>query len=230
MITDFNLFGLTHILSLLAAVVIGIIFIFLAMKYPTKIKNISIALAITIILIRSVRYGFDMYLGVFEIKDLISFHICHIDLILLIICLLKPNKEIFVFTFLIGIPTALAVALMPGRIHPEPGILRAIFFIMSHMMLVMASIYLLIAYKFEITIKKLSTYYAISAWGIVLCYLYDVFSGANFMYLTAAPTGSVLESLFNYFGPVWYVFSIYVILSCLLTIIFLIYKILNRKN
>ena len=70
----------------------------------------------------------------------------------------SPNQKIFIFTFLIGIPTALMVALFPGSIHPEPGLMRAIFFIMSHMMLVVSSIYILITNKFNITKKDLYAY------------------------------------------------------------------------
>ena len=95
MIDNFKLFGIEHVLSILGAVVIGLIFILLAKKYDKK--KIRIILAITIILIRSVRYVFDINLGVFSILDLFSLHICNIDLILLVICLFKPNKKIFTF-------------------------------------------------------------------------------------------------------------------------------------
>ena len=107
-------------------------------------------LALKIISIRSVRYVFDIALGEFKLVDLISLHICHIVLILLIITLIKPNKKLFTFSYLIGIPTALSVALFPGSNHPDPGLSRAIFFIMSHTMIVMGAIFLQITNKYQL--------------------------------------------------------------------------------
>ena len=223
MIDNFKLFGIEHILSILSAVVIGIIFILLAKKYDKK--KISIILAITIILIRSVRYVFDINLGVFSVLDLVSLHICNIDLILLVICLFKPNKKIFTFTFLVGIPTALCVALMPGKVHPDPGMLRAIFFIMSHTMLVMGSIYLKITYKYEISKKNLLFYYLFSFIGIIIMYIFDVITKSNYMYLLEAPAKTFLATLYNTFGKYSYVLSIYLILMILITVLYFISKI-----
>lgn len=223
MITDFHLFGLTHILSIVIPILIGVIFILFANKYPHKRKRISILLASTIVLIRSVRYVFDIYLGVFQIQDLLSLHVCHIDLILLVICLLKPNKQIFTFIFLVGIPAALSVAFMPGKIHPAPGLLRAVFFIMSHTMLCMGAIYLLIVYQFKITKKHLIFYYIFSFIGLIVIYLFNILTHSNFMYLIAAPSGTVLEVLYSTFGPFFYIVSIYVLLVMLLTLLYFLY-------
>lgn len=153
MLTNFTSFGLEHIISLIVPILIGALLVFLSKKYSNKQKAISIILAIVIIVIRFVRYGFDIYFGTFNPLDLLSLHVCNIDLYILIICLLWPNKYLFSFVFLVGIPTALSVALMPGKVHPEPGMFRAIFFIMSHMMLIIGAIYLLIIDNFKISKK-----------------------------------------------------------------------------
>lgn len=228
MLNNFDIFGFEHIISMIIPIIVGIVFIILAKKYPEKRKIISIILAITIVLTRGIRYGFDLYVGRFEILDLVSLHVCHIDLILLIFCLIKPNRKIFVFNFLIGIPTALAVALMPGQTHPEPGMLRAIFFIMSHMMLVMGAMYILATYKFKLTKKDLMFYYLFSWIGIVIIYAFNFFASANFMYLMKGPENTVLEVLYNFFGPFWYIISIYTILVSMLTIIYFLYKLVIK--
>lgn len=225
MIDNFNIFGGYHLISLLIPVLIITLFIYIAKKYD--VKRSSIILAIVIILIRSVRYVFDISIDEFKLIDLVSMHICHIDLFVLLICLFKPNRKLFVFTFLIGIPTALAVALFPGRIHPEPGLIRAIFFIMSHTMLVMGSIYLLIVYKFEIKKSDLKLYYLISLIGIIVIYFVNILLNTNYMYLVTAPAGTVLESLSNATGS-FYVLSIYLILTSLFSLLYGIYLIIKR--
>jgi hypothetical integral membrane protein (TIGR02206 family) len=229
-ISNFQSFSLVHLGSLLVPVIIGILFIWYAKKHEDQRKIVSIILAILIILIRSVRYGFDIYYDVFMIEDLFSLHICHIDLIILAICLFKPSSKLFTFTFLIGIPTALAVALFPGSNHPEPGLLRAIFFVMSHTMLVMGSIYLLVIYKFEITKKHLSMYYLFSLIGIILIYIYNYISNNNFMYLMEGPKNTILGTLNSVFGPIGYVISIYLILITLFTILYYVYLLFKKLN
>ena len=229
MITDFQLFGYQHILSIILPIIVGVIYILLAKKYPKNLRLISILFAVTIVLTRSVRYVFDAFLGKFEIYDLLSIHVCHIDLILLVICLIWPNRKLFTFNFLIGIPTALAVALLPGQTHADPGMARAVFFIMSHMLLVMGAVYLLFTYKFQITKKDIWFYYLFSFIGIVAIYIFNAITHANFMYLMEGPKNTVLGLMHNGLGPFWYVVAIYAILITLLTLIFQIYKLVIKK-
>lgn len=230
MITDFRLFGFEHIISIVIPVIIGILFIYFAKKYPNKQTAISLALAGTIFAIRSVRYIFDIQVGDFNPLDLLSIHICNIDLYLLIICLIWPNRKIFTFNFLVGIPTALAVALLPGQTHPDPGMARAIFFIMSHTMLVMGAIYLLAVYRFSITKKDLLFYYAFSLIGMAVIYIFNLVTGLNFMYLMQGPKGTVLGIMYSNFGPVLYLLSIYLILVSLISLLYGVYKLSTKKH
>lgn len=235
MISNFDLFSFEHILSLFIAVILGLIFIFFSKKFSDKKNLISIIFAITIILIRCVRYGFDAYYYDFKWEYLISFHICHIDLILLVICLFKPNQKIFTFTFLLGIPPALGVALLPGKIFADPGLLRAIFFIISHALLVMGSLYLLIIYNFKITKKDLYHSYVLSIIIMFFAYVYNIFMSRNYMYLMGGEEGTILETLYNYTGPFVYIVILYVTLVVLTTLIYFIYKLtikikLNTHN
>ncbi|MDD3187077.1 MAG: YwaF family protein [Bacilli bacterium] len=222
MIDNFEQFGFYHILSILIAISIGLFFIALSLK-SKNVKKVSIYLVISIIVIRSVRYIFDMYIGDFNILDLVSLHVCHINLILLIICLFKPNRNLFVFNFLIGIPTALSVILMPGSTHMYPGLLRAMFFIMSHTMLIMGTIYLLINYKFYITKKDLFIYYVVSFVGIVIVYIFDYLTNSNFMYLLKSPNNLVLDYFYQY-GQFYYLFFIYLLLIALITAMYYLNK------
>lgn len=227
MLDNFQIFGFTHIISILSGVLVGSAFIILAKKYPKKIKLISIIFAITILLIRSVRYLFDINIGTFSIFDLLSIHVCNIDLILLLICLLKPNRNLFIFIFLIGIPTALSVVLMPGTSHPDPGLARAVFFIMSHTMLVMGALYLQIAYKYVIARKDVYSYYIISLIIMIAVYIFNLITNSNFMYLMYGPKNTVLEAMYSRLGPIAYVCTIYFLLLFLIYIVYLISKFIS---
>lgn len=227
MIDNFQTFGFYHIISIIIPIIIGIIFIYLAKKNPDKIKKISIYLAILLILIRSVRYVFDIGIGDFKIVDLFSLHICHINLILLVVCLIKPNRKIFAFNFLVGIPTALSVVLMPGHVHQTPGLLRAIFFIMSHTMLIVGAIYLLFTFKFEIKKKDLIAYYVVAFIGIIAIYFVNLLLHSNFMYLNNPANNFILNSLYKNGIPL-YLLSMYIILVILFTVLYFIYKQISK--
>lgn len=230
MIDNFKLFGIEHIASIVIPIVLGCIFIILSKKFPKKARLIGIILAIFIFAIRSVRYVFDMQTGRFEVLDLLSLHICNINMYLLIFCLIWPNRKIFAFNFLVGIPTALAVVLMPGNIHPEPGVARAIFFIMSHMMLVMGAVYLLVVNRLNIYKKDLLFYYIFAFVGMMAVYIFNLITNANFMYLMSGPKGTVLEMMYQNLGSFLYILAIYGLLVSLFSFFYFIYILICKLN
>jgi len=101
MITDFDAFGTVHIISLIIPLILGAGFVIISRRAETEEekKRIRIILAVFIGVIRGSRYIMDATVGRFELFDLLSLHICHIDLILLIICLIKPNRILYHFVF-----------------------------------------------------------------------------------------------------------------------------------
>lgn len=207
MITNFRVFGWIHIFSLVTVLLIGAVFIVLGCKAvdPKMRRRISLIFAGVILLTRSARYVMDAFFGVFEWTDLFSLHICHIDWIFLLICFIRPSKALFQFCFLIGIPMALAVALFPGTNHPEPGLPRAILFIMSHAMLVMGAIYLAVIHRFKILGKAAVAIIAVGNVALPVMYMINKQLQTNYLYIMKAPKGTVIASLERVFGWPWYV-------------------------
>ncbi len=236
MIADFKGFGPVHVLSLLVAVIVGVVFIIRASHAGTddKRKKIRLLLAATLVMIRGARYIMDIYFGVFEWTDLLSLHVCHIDLILLVICLIKPNKALFNVCFLIGIPTALSVALFPGRNHPVPGVPRAVLFIMSHTMLVMGALYLSIAERMKPSFRLYGLIGIIGSIGLIPVYFINKWLGTNFLYIMAAPKGTVLVSFEKLFGWPGYIVALDILALLLMLAMLgfsqLIYRITERKK
>ena len=238
MITDFKWFGSAHIIGILIPLVLGMLFILLcAGEAGDKRKRaLDITLAILLIVIRGSRYIMDVVVGRFDFFDLFSLHICHIDLILLVICLIKPNRILFQFVFLVGIPMGLAVALFPGSVHPEPGLARAVLFIMSHMMLVVGALYLCIGERMKPSPRAVLWIAALGQAGILGIYVVNRLLHTNYLYLMAAPEGTVIESLERMFGWPGYIVAMDLIALALIGLMYVSGRLLsdiclsNRKN
>lgn len=201
-VTQYQQFGLSHLISLVLPVLIGMIWIRAGLRAESteKRRRIGIAFAVFILFVRCIRYGMDLRYGRFDIFDLLSLQICHIDLILLTWCLIRPNRILFSFNFMIGIPMGLAVALLPGRVHPVPGIPRAMFFIMSHMMLVVGAVYLAMVEKQKTDLRMYGIFAGGGGLGMVLIYFLNLKLGTNFLYIMEAPAGTVIATLDHRFG------------------------------
>lgn len=230
MVTDFQSFSLLHIVGLILPVLIGTGFIIAGIKAKTlkKRKLLGILFVAILIIVRGSRYIMDLAVGRFDIYDLLSLQICHIDLILLIICLIKPNKALFHFIFLVGIPMGLAVALLPGKVHPSPGLPRAILFIMSHMLLVMGAIYLAAVEKIKLRLKYTLVILGLGNLSIIIMYFINKVTGLNFLYIMYAPEGTIIENLDHLFGWPGYVIVMDCIAMSVIMIVYLIYQIIAR--
>lgn len=181
-------------------------------------------------MIRAARYIMDIYFGVFEWSDLFSLHICHIDLILLVICLIKTNKTIFHYCFLVGIPMGLAVALFPGSNHPAPGLPRAILFIMSHTMLVIGALYLASVVRLRLNFKVCAGIAAAGSLFLIPLYYINTALSANYLYIMRAPEGTVIEGLEKMFGWPGYVFAMDFLALSLILLMFLIGRFISSDR
>lgn len=229
MINNFRTFSAPHLFGLLLPLFIGAIFIFSGIKATQKRKRtISILFVYLLILVRGSRYIMDVYYGRFDIFDILSLQICHIDLILLIICLLKPNKILFHFTFLIGIPMGLVVALMPGKIHPVPGLSRAILFIMSHMFLIVGAVYLAVVEKMKLKLSYMLYIFGIGNLSIFLIFFINKALRTNFLYIMYAPEGTVIAKLDALFGWPGYVLAMDIIAMSVIAFIYFVHKLVIK--
>jgi len=231
LITDFQAFSLPHLFGLVFPLLIGAGFVFMGMRATgNKRRMLNILFVCLLIAVRGSRYVIDVWVGRFDIFDLLSLQICHIDLILLIICLIRPNKALFHFVFLIGIPMGLAVALMPGSIHPAPGLPRAILFIISHMLLVVGAVYLAVVEKMELKLKYVFAILGIGNLLILLAYFINKALGTNFLYVMHAPEGTVIAKLNDLFGWPGYVLAMDIIAASAILLVFIIYTAIFRLS
>lgn len=120
----------------------------------------------------------------------------------------------------------LAVALMPGRIHPAPGLPRAILFIMSHMLLAIGAVYLADVEKIQLNLKYVFSILGIGNILILLAYIINKILGTNFLYVIQAPKGTVIAKLDALFGWPGYVLAMDIIAMSVIFLVFIIYKII----
>lgn len=226
---DFVPFGTAHIAAMIAPLLAGAAFVGARRRWSSHARLIDVSLAIFILLIRFVRYGMDLWLGTFRITQLLSLHISHIDLIVLTICLLKPGDKLYSFTFLIGIPTALAVALHPGTVHDEPALWRAVFFVMSHMMLFVGSMYIWFAHRFRLSGKHLLFYHLFPLGFLPAIYGINRVLGFNFLHLNHAPPGTFLEWIRGHTGPHLYILALYLLYIVCLNFLYGVHVMILQK-
>lgn len=229
MLSDFRAFSPPHLLGLIIPVLTGIALIIVALKANEKDRHkINVLFACLLIIVRGSRYVMDIFVGRFELYDLFSLQICHIDLILLIICLLRPNKYLYHFVFLIGIPMGLAVALMPGSVHPEPGLPRAVLFIMSHTMLVVGAVYLSVVESMKLRFKYVLVLAGVGNVFVAVAFVVNKILTTNFLYIMYAPEGSVIAQLDVLFGWPGYVAVMDLLAVSLIISMYLIHRTASR--
>ncbi len=124
----------------------------------------------------------------------------------------------------------LAVALMPGKIHPVPGLPRAMLFVISHMFLVTGAIYVAVTTKYLIKVKHVIYILLAGNGAAVVIYFINKIMSTNFLYLMEAPKGTVIEKLDMVFGYPGYIFIMDLIAILIIASVFTLYKIFTLKS
>ncbi len=228
MFQEFTPYGTVHAAALLVPVFSGLLFTFFALKKPDFQKAIGISYAVLILTVRFARYGMDMALGTFHIAQLLSVQICHVNMFLLAFCLVRPNRGVFAFNFIAGIPTALAVVLFPGTVHRPPATARAAFFIASHVLLVMGALHLQLVHRFRIPWRTVLYLHALPLVVFPPLYFINSVFGANALYLMGGNPGTVLETMYDALGPIWYLAVIIVLYWLCLDLMYLVHRLFLR--
>jgi len=221
-----------HVTILLVSCAFGLLTIRTGLKLRTEShgKRFRIALAWFIVFSRLIRYPIDAYLGVFHWDDLFSLHVCHINLILLVICLIRPNRFLFNYCFLIGIPMGLASGLFPGDIPldaPSP-ILRGVLFVFTHLLMVIGALYLAIVERMKPTWRHLGILFGVGTAQTLVTYGVNRIWGTNFLYIMTPVAGTPIESLSNWLGWPGYAIAMVMITYGLMLLTMLAFQVAER--
>ncbi len=204
-----------HLLVLTVMLIFGVTVVLIGRKLDTaeKRRRMRLFLIIVTVALRAIRYPIDATVDVFTWDALFSLHVCHINLVLLVICLLKPGDFLFNYVFLIGIPMGLASGIFPGDITTDAPflMLRGGLFVITHLLMVIAAIYLAIVEHMRPTWRRLKQLYLIATVQVALTYVVNRLLGTNFLYIMTPVPGTPIQTLSDWLGWPGYALAMVVI-------------------
>ncbi len=229
MLDYFKAFSNGHIVMVIISLMYGFLFLSCGFRCNPKYERINrIVFVIFIVIVRSIRYYFDIQLGFFTILQLFSVHICHVSAILIVISLIrgKYNRFISIYLMLLGLPAALSVVLNPSFVLKPPVILRSNLFILYHALIVVGIIYIIIKSNIVLTKKDYFTTNIILFCFIVVGFIANKIFDTNYLYMMYPPKGTFLVSIYEIVNS--HLLYIVVLLSMALSAITLQFLLLKR--
>ena len=186
---EFDLFGITHIVSVIV-VVIAVLLIF---KFKDKLiefghfRKIQITMAIIMFMNFVIYYGSRILLGTYDWKIDLPLHFCFVTGFIFMYILITNNKDklykvIYFCTF---------IGPIPAIILPDvsQGVNRYIcwqFFISHHVMLIF-SVYSLLVFKYNVEKRDIFLTYIVGHIFIILINIFNNIFGTNYIMLTSLP-------------------------------------------
>ncbi len=239
MINYFKAFSEGHILMTILSIVYGFMFLRLGFKYDGKYDKYNrIFFVLFIIIVRGIRYVYDVQIGIFRIVDLFSFHFCHISAITLIVVFLinKYHKWVVIYLTVIGLPATLSVILTPVYGLPEPFEPRAKLFILYHGLIAVGIIYVIAKNTITLGVQEFVAtqvmLFGIAGISAVVNKVFDT----NYLYLVYPPEGTFLEDMYlNMTSHLLYLLVIFLLAFSIISVQFVVAKIIldiidRRKN
>lgn len=224
---NFNLFSITHMLTL-ALILFAVLIIYLA---KDKIKNsikldekIRILLAVIMMLAELSTYYWAVVNGTFDLGSSLPLTLCGMNVYLAFILIISKSYLLYEFLVFMGLLGSLQAVLTPDVTYNFPHI-RYIQFFTTHGCVLIIIFYMTIIYNFKPkVISVIKAYIALVLYSIAVG-IFNIFINGNYLFLAHKPESA---SLLDYFGSwPWYIL---VVLLGVLPYFFLIYFILNIKK
>lgn len=202
----FVLFGAAHLVALALVLLLNLSFLLLrSEKRAAWRKPVRVSMAILLIVNELGWHLWHIAYGQWDVQTMLPLHLCSLFVFLSAIMLLTRSYRIYEFAYFLGIGGALQALLTPDAgIYGFPHY-RFFQTMLSHGLIVSASLYMTLAEGFRPTWRSLLK---VALWGNV--YMGVVFGlnfllGSNYMYLAHKPaTASALDLL----GP-WPVYLLW---------------------
>lgn len=202
--TDFQMWGMQHIVVLLLSILLGVIIIGFAVKKlnPQKQYRLGLHLALFVAFSEIGWVLLRLFLGVFNPAEDLPFVICHFMALMLPVFMFSLNRllyEILYFWILAG---TLQAILTPHLANGFPNYTFLAFWIV-HCGLVIVILYATIVYQMRPTLKSLGKSFLALQFYIILSFVVNYLLDANYNYVChKPPTASLLDYLGDW--P-WYV-------------------------
>lgn len=196
----FSTFGITHLLWLLAFVVLCVVCLIIYKKLDNKKRTVMrIALATVVFLLETVKNIVAYCIGDFGIGHL-PFHLCGISVVLVTFSIFKRSKAVENFLYYIGVPGALLALLFPNwTVLPCLNFFHMHSFIV-HMLLVLYPFLLVASGEIKPTLKDMPKCILLLVGMAIPIYFINLAFDTNFMFLMEPETGNPLGLFEKYLG------------------------------
>lgn len=227
MFEDFKIFGISHLLVLLALFLVSLIIWFWFPKSSSRFqKYFKFALIGGLILQLLAFNTWHLWHQTFDITRFLPFHLCTISVYLIIYTLIFNNNFTNKLVLFWSPVSAFVAITLPDMSATEnfPSF-RFLEFFGSHLLIIWSCVYILRVVKPKIVFKDCLISFAclIGALPFVCGINYALKS--NYMYLTSRPAGGQMNFLPS---EPWHVLGLIAIFAVVFFVQFLFYKTQNR--
>lgn len=204
----FHLFNLPHILTLgIITFLCILIFVFKnALKDAGKRKFFCYSLALVLFVSKAGQQVWLVTEHAWSVKRDLPLELSDLVIILAIIMLWTGSHILFQFMYYAGLGSSIQAILTPDLGKFSYPHFRYIEFFVSHGGVVLACLFMVVAFSYRPTIRSLwMTFLIVNVYGGCI-FIIDKWLGANYLYIMKKPPSA---SLLNYLGPwPWYIFSL----------------------
>lgn len=224
----FVLFGTAHLIALGLILLFNLSFLLIrSEKRAAWRKPLRVSMAVVLIVNELGWHLWNLVNGQWTVETMLPLHLCSLFVFLSAIMLLTRNYPIYEFAYFLGIGGALQALLTPDAgIYGFPHY-RFLQTMISHGLIVSASVYMTLVEGFRPTWRSLGK---VALWGNVymaVVFALNLLLDSNYMYLAHKPaTASALDLL----GP-WpvYLFWLEVIGVVVFSLLYLPFAIRDRR-
>ncbi|MBD1382320.1 YwaF family protein [Metabacillus arenae] len=202
----FRLFSMEHILTILIIFILCV----LLFVFRSQIKRQERFFRFTLVIIllgADVLYHFWlMYENAWSPKSALPLHLSDFAVILAIIMLLTKSYRLFQFMYFAGIGSSIQAILTPDLARFSFPHFQYIEFFVSHGGVVLACLFMIVAYNYEPPMRSLWITVIIVNVYAGCVFLLNKLLGANYMYMMKKPGAA---SVLDFLGPwPWYLLSL----------------------
>lgn len=224
----FILFGTAHLVALGVILLFNLSFLFLRTeKRAAWRKPLRVSMAVVLIINELGWHLWNLVNGQWTVETMLPLHLCSLFVFLSAIMLLTRNYPIYEFAYFLGIGGAVQALLTPDAgIYGFPHY-RFLQTMISHGLIVSASVYMTLVEGFRPTWRSLGK---VALWGnayMAVVFVINLLLGSNYMYLAHKPvTASALDLL----GP-WpiYLFWLELIAVAVFSLLYLPFALHDRR-